>query len=138
MQKGIYQLLIRLPESTHIQIGKRGRFRFPKGYYVYTGSAKNSLEGRVRRHLRKEKKRFWHIDYLLDHAWVKAVFSFTRERKDECWLSLQTSATPGAKVIVPKFGSSDCRCPSHLAFFRRPKDVPRRNSKASYSRHTER
>ncbi|MGB2770006.1 MAG: GIY-YIG nuclease family protein, partial [Candidatus Zixiibacteriota bacterium] len=72
MQKGIYQLLIRLPESVHIQIGKRGRYRFPKGYYIYTGSAKNGFRGRIKRHLRKEKKHFWHIDYLLDHASVKA------------------------------------------------------------------
>ncbi|UCB51731.1 MAG: GIY-YIG nuclease family protein [Candidatus Zixiibacteriota bacterium] len=124
MQKGLYQLLIHLPESAHIQIGKRGRFRFPKGYYVYTGSAKKGLEGRVKRHLRKEKRRFWHIDYLLDHASVTAVFPLTNERKDECSLSSETLAMPGAEVIVPGFGSSDCKCPSHLVFFRRQKDVP--------------
>jgi Uri superfamily endonuclease len=138
MQKGIYQLLIFLPESVYIQIGKRGRFRFPEGYYIYTGSAKNGLEARVKRHLRKEKKRFWHIDYLLDHASVKAVFALANERKDECSLSLDTLARPGAEVIVPKFGSSDCKCPSHLAFFRRLKDVPLRNSKASSFSYAER
>jgi Uri superfamily endonuclease len=136
MQKGIYQLLIRLPESTHIQIGKRGRFRFPKGYYVYTGSAKNGLQGRVRRHLRKEKKRFWHIDYLLDHASVTAVHYFTNARKDECSLSLKTLAMPGAQVIVPKFGSSDCACPSHLVFFKRLKDVPLGSQGTVFSLHS--
>jgi Uri superfamily endonuclease len=138
MQKGTYQLLIRLPESVHIQIGKRGRFKFPKGYYIYTGSARNGLEGRVRRHLRKEKTRFWHIDYLLDHASVTAVFPFTNERKYECSLSLDTLARPGAQVIVPKFGSSDCKCPFHLAFFARPKDIPSRNSNAGLSQYIER
>ena len=123
MQKGTYQLLIRLPESVHIQIGKRGRYRFPKGYYIYTGSAKNGLGGRIKRHLRNEKKHFWHIDYLLDHASVKAVFSFANEGKDECSLSLETLAGPGAEVIVPKFGASDCGCSTHLVFFRRLKDV---------------
>jgi len=130
--------LIRLPESVHIRIGKRGRFRFPKGYCVYTGSAKGGLEGRVRRHLRKEKKRFWHLDYLLDHASVTAVFPFANAREDECPLSLETSKMPGAEVIVPKFGSSGCRCPSHLAFFRRLKDVPSRESKAGLSSYIER
>lgn len=130
MQKGIYQLLIRLPESLHIQIGKRGRFRFLKGYYVYTGSAKNGLGGRIKRHLRKEKEHFWHIDYLLDHASVKAVLPFANEGKDECSLSLETLVRPGAEVVVPDFGSSDCKCPSHLAFFRRLKDIPLENSKA--------
>ena len=133
MQKGIYQLLIRLPESAHIRIGKRGRFRFPKGYYVYTGSAENGLQGRVKRHLRKEKKRFWHIDHLLEHASVKAVLPFAGQREDECSLSLETLAMPGAQVIVPKFGSSDCRCPSHLVLFRRLKDIPRINSKTGCS-----
>jgi Uri superfamily endonuclease len=138
MQKGIYQLLICLPESVHIQIGKRGRFRFPKGYYIYTGSAKNGLRGRIKRHLRKEKKHFWHIDYLLDHASVEVVLSFAHERKDECSLSLETLAGPRAEVIVPKFGSSDCGCSTHLVFFRRLKDVPSRNSEASSSSYTER
>ena len=138
MQKGIYQLLIRLPESAHIRIGKRGRFRFPKGYYLYTGSAKNGLEGRVKRHLRKEKKRFWHIDYLLEHASVKAVLPFAGQREDECSLSLETLAMPGAQVIVPKFGASDCNCPSHLAFFARLKEVPLRNSKAGIPQYSER
>ena len=138
MQKGIYQLLIRLPESVHIQIGKRGRFKFPKGYYIYTGSARNGLKGRINRHLRKEKKHFWHIDYLLDHASVTGVFALANARKDECSLSSDTLAMPGAEVIVPRFGSSDCRCPSHLAFFRRLKDVPSREGKAGLSSYIER
>jgi Uri superfamily endonuclease len=123
MQGGTYQLLVYLPESTGIQIGKKGRFRFPKGYYLYTGSAKNCLQGRVGRHLRKEKKRFWHIDYLLDRASVKGVFLFTDSKVDECSLSKSTLKRPGARVIVHGFGSSDCSCPAHLAFFGRSKDV---------------
>jgi len=130
--------LVYLPESVSIQIGKRGRFRFPKGYYLYTGSAKNGLEGRVKRHLRNEKKRFWHIDYLLDHASVKAVLAFVGRRKDECSLSMETLAMPGAQVIVPKFGASDCKCPSHLAFFGRLKEVSLRNSKAGIPKYSER
>jgi Uri superfamily endonuclease len=77
MAKGIYQLLIYLPKSAWIVIGKKGRFKFPKGYYVYTGSALNGLGKRIERHLRREKKHFWHIDYLLDFASIKKVFLFT-------------------------------------------------------------
>jgi Uri superfamily endonuclease len=135
MQKGIYQLLLHLPESAYIQIGKRGKFRFPKGYYMYTGSARNGFKGRIGRHLRKDKKRFWHIDYLLDHASVRDVFLFDNKRQDECSLSRETLARSRAKVIAPGFGSSDCGCPSHLVFFRRLKDVPLGNNRTSSSSH---
>jgi Uri superfamily endonuclease len=124
MRKGIYQLLIHLPKSVHIQVGKKGNFEFPKGYYVYTGSARGDLKARVNRHLRKEKKRFWHIDYLLDHASVTQVFLFPDNGMDECSLAKRMLRRPKAEVTVPKFGSSDCNCQSHLVFFKRLKDVP--------------
>jgi len=117
MAKGIYQLLIHLPKNASIIIGKKGRFRFPKGYYIYTGSARNGLEKRIKRHLEKNKKRFWHIDYLLASASIKEVFLFTDGKFDECALNLKTLEKPEAKIIMPKFGASDCSCPAHLVFF---------------------
>jgi Uri superfamily endonuclease len=117
MAKGIYQLLIHLPRSAWIVVGKKGAFRFPKGYYIYTGSARNGLERRIERHLRKDKRHFWHIDYLLDFAATKKVLLFTNDKLGECVLNLKTLRRPGAKIIMPKFGSSDCRCPTHLVFF---------------------
>lgn len=132
-QKGVYQLLIYLARSTHIKIGKKGTFRFPKGYYIYTGSAKSGLKARVERHLRKEKKCFWHIDYLLDRASVKKVFLFLDDRLDECFLSRKMLKRSEAEVIVPKFGASDCNCPTHLVFFGRLKDVPKNNGTYSLS-----
>jgi Uri superfamily endonuclease len=123
MQKGIYQLLIYLSKSTRIIIGKRGTFRFPRGYYVYTGSAKNGLAARVKRHLRKEKKRFWHVDYLLCHASVRGAYLSPNEKADECSIAQRTLNSPEAKVIVPKFGASDCNCSAHLVFFKRLEEV---------------
>jgi Uri superfamily endonuclease len=117
MAKGIYQLLIHLPKNASIVIGKKGRWRFPKGYYVYTGSALNGLEKRVERHRKKNKKHFWHIDYLLDFASIKAFFLFTNGEVDECVLNLKMLEKPEAKIIMPKFGASDCSCPAHLVFF---------------------
>ena len=115
--------MIYLAESTHVEVGKKGTFRFPQGYYIYTGSAKNGLKARMERHLRKEKRRFWHIDYLLDHASVKKVFLFPYKKIDECSLSRKLLKKSEAKVIVPKFGASDCHCPSHLIFFKKLKYV---------------
>ena len=54
-----------LSRDITIQIGKLGSFDFGEGFYVYVGSALNSLESRLKRHLRDDKKLFWHVDYLL-------------------------------------------------------------------------
>jgi len=124
MQKGIYQLLIHLSKPTRIRIGKRGTFRSPRGYYVYTGSARNGLMARVERHLRKEKKNFWHVDYLLDHASIKEVYLFPNDQRGECQVARRTLEAPEAEITVPRFGASDCNCPTHLVFFERLKDVP--------------
>ena len=115
MAKGIYQLLIHLPKNVSIVIGKKERLRFPKGYYVYTGSARNGLEKRIERHLKKNKKHFWQIDYLLDFASIKEIFLFTNGKFDECVLNLKLLEKPEAKIIMPKFGASDC--PADLIFF---------------------
>lgn len=125
MANGIYQLLIHLPKNASIIIGKKGRFRFPKGYHVYTGSALNGLEKRIERHLKKNKKRFWHIDYLLDFASIKEIFLFTNGKFDECALNLEMLEKPEAKIIMPKFGASDCSCPTHLIFFEKMPKIPR-------------
>ena len=63
--KGTYCLIIQLKKDSRIEIGKLGLLNFDKGYYVYVGSALNSLEARLERHLKTEKKLFWHVDYLL-------------------------------------------------------------------------
>lgn len=106
-----YQLRIRLVEDTYIQVGRLGRFHFPAGDYVYTGSAKTNLEARIARHLRRDKRLRWHIDYLLAAPGV-TVAEVIRSGREECELN---QATPG-RVLVPGFGASDCRrgCGSHL------------------------
>ena len=63
--KGSYCLIINVEKDTKIKIGKKlGIINFKKGCYVYVGSAMNSLESRVKRHLSDNKKKHWHIDYL--------------------------------------------------------------------------
>ena len=68
-----YQLYIFLNEDVRVQIGKLGVFRFPKGNYIYTGSAKRNIEKRIERHLSSNKKLHWHIDYLLENSQTKIV-----------------------------------------------------------------
>lgn len=114
---GVYQLLIYMPQKNLIRVGKKGTFNFPKGYYVYTGSAKRSLKSRIKRHLKKNKRKFWHIDYLLPHARIKGIV--IHPQKGECYWNRRLAMLKEAKITVPGFGSSDCNCVAHLLYFKR-------------------
>ncbi|MGE5465801.1 MAG: GIY-YIG nuclease family protein [Ignavibacteria bacterium] len=106
-----YQLRIVVGRALRLQVGRLGRFDFPAGTYVYTGSAKRNLEARIARHLRREKTLRWHIDYLLAAPGVSVV-EVQRSRRHECrW----NRATRG-EILAPGFGASDCAagCGSHL------------------------
>ncbi len=111
--KGSYVLLLELPEEREILIGKLGLLAFPKGFYAYVGSAMKGLETRIGRHLRREKKLHWHIDYLLEEAFIREIVRCETEERAECTLAQTLSKEFPS---VPGFGSSDCRCSSHLYF----------------------
>lgn len=114
---GLYQLVIWLPESRRVKVGCLGTFTFPRGYYVYTGSAKRNMKARIARHLRKKGKRMrWHIDYLLRHGGVIGVRLYHGPRS-ECELSRTVEQILCGKVVVRRFGSSDCECRTHLFYF---------------------
>jgi len=111
--KGSYILLIELKNDTTIRIGKLGKRQFDKGCYLYVGSALNSLEQRINRHLRSDKKLYWHIDYLLKHAKISSVFYRESDNREECVIAkaLNENLSP-----VIGFGCSDCKCNSHLFY----------------------
>ncbi|RLF55859.1 MAG: GIY-YIG nuclease family protein [Thermoplasmata archaeon] len=109
--KGTYILLMFLNLDKSIRIGKLGDMQFRNGWYVYIGSALNSLEGRIKRHLRSEKKHYWHIDFFLDHAKIKNVFFKEGTVKEECNVA---HSFLESFDMVPNFGCSDCSCKSHL------------------------
>jgi Uri superfamily endonuclease len=114
-----YQLVIRLRSGRDISVGHLGRFSFPAGYYVYTGSAKHGLEARIARHMRRRKRMWWHVDYLLRYGWILAVKRYGGRNLSECELNRRIEELPGSRAVVPRFGSSDCRCTTHLLYFRR-------------------
>jgi len=119
--KGTYALVLRLECSEEISVGKLGTFTFPAGYYLYVGSAlgPGGLEARLARHCRRDKKLRWHIDYLLEHAQLVQVWSVASTDKLECLWAQTARGLPGAEIPVHGFGSSDCRCPSHLIYLAR-------------------
>jgi len=120
---GIYHLILRLRASRTLQIGRLGGFHFPAGYYVYTGSARNGLERRLARHHSTRKRLHWHIDYLLRAVELIDVVSIATRARAECSQNRRVLSLPGAQVPVRGFGSSDCRCPAHLAYFVERPDI---------------
>lgn len=111
--KGVYLLVISVIKNIQINVGVLGNIAFEKGIYAYVGSAQNSLDKRVQRHLRKTKRKFWHIDYFLDNENVKVlqVFHKIAGKSDECKLAEEMNKRG---IAVINFGSSDCNCKSHL------------------------
>ena len=115
--KGTYCLLINLNKDMNIDIGKLGNIFFPRGFYIYVGSALNNMEKRIQRHTQKTgKKMHWHIDYFLQHATITGTVQIETEKKLECTIAYLLSILPTSREI-PHFGSSDCRCKSHLFHF---------------------
>jgi len=110
MGEGSYVLIIEMEKDKKIEIGKLGVLSFEKGYYAYVGSAMNGLDVRINRHMRQDKKKHWHIDYLLEEAVVRQVLCIEGEKK-ECTIA---SEMEGIFDGITNFGSSDCRCNTHL------------------------
>lgn len=110
-----------LDERVSLAVGRLGRFTFAPGYYVYAGSAHGpgGLSARLARHRRREKRRHWHVDYLLARARLAEAWTVVSEGRLECAWAQAVMGMPGAQVPVPRFGASDCRCPAHLVFFPR-------------------
>ena len=126
LRPGTYILVLKTERPLRLQIGALGAFEFPAGYYLYVGSALNGLERRLERHLRREKRTHWHIDYLRRHAEVVEVWYTVSEQRLECRWAAVAQALPGARLPVPGFGASDCGCPAHLVYF------PTRPDRASF------
>lgn len=110
---GIYILIIQLNKNIDVTVGKLGKLPFQKGLYAYVGSAQTNLEKRIQRHHRKEKRTFWHIDYLLQspNSKIVKVYHKTANKTEECTIANMIAAET---EFVAGFGCSDCHCKSHL------------------------
>ena len=121
MVLGVYSILLQILKDLTLEVGGLGSMSFLGGFYVYTGSAMGpgGISARISRHLRSEKKVFWHIDYLMGNQSVKvfALFRAESKRKLECNVNKSIVLNLDAS-IVSGFGSSDCltACGGHLLF----------------------
>jgi Uri superfamily endonuclease len=113
MKKGIYLLHIILERPINLAFGKKHFADFHSGNYYYIGSALNSLEARINRHIRQEKKMHWHIDYLLNYGKIQEIYYKETAKNEECHLAQYFTQNFNN---IAHFGSTDCTCPSHLFY----------------------
>ena len=112
---GTYALILKCDSHARVQVGRLGEIRLEPGYYLYIGSAfgPGGVRGRVSRHLRTDKAKHWHIDYLREHASPIGVwYSYEVEHLEHLWA--QTLYDASGFSPIQGFGSSDCKCFSHL------------------------
>ena len=117
MEKGAYILFLLLNKTHVFSKGKFKGKELPCGIYAYAGSAygPGGMQARVKRHLQKEKKLHWHIDYITTVYPIETYQLFPNQKECDLVRALQRL---GGKVCLPSFGSSDCKnCQSHLLWF---------------------
>ena len=120
---GTYALILFCSRDELVQIGKLGSLQLRRGFYVYVGSAvgPGGVRARVAHHQKVSQRPHWHIDYLRLHTRLDRIwYSHDRVRREHQWARV-ISGLRGASLPIAGFGSSDCRCATHLFFFtRRP------------------
>jgi Uri superfamily endonuclease len=112
--RGAYLLILRNNEDISLRVGSLGVLSFRKGFYIYVGSAKAGIEGRIRRYIEGPSRIKWHIDYLITAPSFRLESVIKIESGDEVKIAKNLSEILSA---VNKFGSSDDReNKSHLFF----------------------
>ncbi len=111
---GGYVLFMEFRHPVEVLVGGLGTVKFCPGLYAYVGSAKRGMRGRVSRHLRREKRPWWHVDYATPHAARSWVVVIPSRESLECFIARRLLRA--AKKVVKGFGASDCSCPSHLVY----------------------
>ncbi len=122
---GTYALVFKTKRNKRIIIGKLGTLNLQPGYYIYVGSAfgPGGLKARIGHHCKNSSRRHWHIDYLSEYLPPAEVwYTYDPTHREHHWSQVLAHAR-GASIPLPGFGSSDCRCISHLYFLSaRPSD----------------
>ncbi len=115
-----YLLLLWNQARRRVVVGSLGRIEFAPGFYLYVGSGGANAVRRVQRHLRPDKRVRWHIDYLTAGSGrMRPVDVYLYPGLAECRLARAVAA---GRTGIAGFGSSDCRCRTHLFY---SPDLPR-------------
>ncbi len=105
-------LLLRVPTDLNLKTRAK-KFRIKRGYYIYVGSALSNLRARLQRHERRQKRLFWHIDFLLEKSELILAVALLESRRLEDRVASLCNGEP-----VTGFGASDSPLSTHL--FRYP------------------
>jgi len=119
IKTGTYVLIFHLESNCRPTVGKLGSFPFPAGWYAYAGSAHGpgGLAARVGHHLRIATHPHWHMDYLRPHGNIAEIWYGHGPAVDEHRWAADLRWMAGSRAPIPGFGSSDCRCDTHLIYF---------------------
>jgi len=119
VDKGSYVLILENKNNFTMKIGKIGNILFKKGYYLYTGSALNSLEKRIKRHFSRNKKIFWHIDYIVPYKMkIKKVYLIRHNKEIRKEEELASKFLKISDSYIKGFGATDSKIISHLFYFK--------------------
>jgi len=112
---GSYLLIMHALETASVDVGSLGTIIFAPGWYLYVGSALAGLCQRVKRHLAQDKRKRWHIDYLLQAMEIQEVWYRVGSHRVECDWS-QSLAASNHFEAVGTIGASDCACRTHVYY----------------------
>ena len=104
MDKGSYILFLQVNSEVEFKT-KAKSWKLKPGIYVYIGSGMGGLTSRVKRHLKVDKKRHWHIDFLLPHVKVLGALLLPSNKREEDFWSMFIGEY--SIEAVEGFGSSD-------------------------------
>lgn len=121
---GTYALLLRAETEQCVDVGALGTLHLQPGVYVYVGSAfgPEGVRARVKRHVRDDGARHWHVDYVRAVTRLAAVwYTHDADRRECTWAGVlcQMEDSP---VPLEGVGASDCTCATHIVGF---EDRPR-------------
>jgi len=116
---GTYALILKASSLFSVVAGKLGKIEGGPGYYIYTGSAfgPGGLQARLNHHLGKSERPHWHIDHIRKKVPIIEIWYTTDQvSREHQWFEILINYRRSA-IPFPGFGSSDCKCISHMVFF---------------------
>ena len=118
---GSYVIVGNLASEVDFAIKSLANLHFVPGIYCYCGSAygPGGLRARIKRHLTKNTKKFWHFDYFKGYLDIIEIWWQAGGENDECKAARLLADEAQADVPVKGFGASDCHnaCQAHLVYF---------------------
>ncbi|MGM0608657.1 MAG: GIY-YIG nuclease family protein [Candidatus Muiribacteriota bacterium] len=120
----LYIIILHNKKKVSIPVAKFGLLNFEPGFYFYIGTSYRSPEKRIKRHLSQHKKKHWHLDYITEKIKPVKACLFKNVEFSECELNSHIHNEFCTTFPFKKFGSSDCRCYSHLHFIKKRRDIP--------------